>query len=381
MRVAHIMKATRVSGAERHLLLLLPALRERGVDARLVLLVEPDTPMDEMLREARDSGIPTQRILINRDMDLALIVRLRRALKAMRPDFAHTHLAHADVYGLLAARLAGVGAIISSRHNDDQFRRSALWRQAARLMWRGASGGIAISGAIKRFAVDIEGVPADKIRVVHYGMAAPVLGDDDLRAARRRLRHELELPGDAEIMGMVCRLVEQKGVAYALDAFVKVADSFPNARLVIAGDGPLSEALKARAVKQGIDRRVHWLGWRDDGPDLIAAFDVMLLPSLWEGFGLVLLEAMSRRVPVIASGVSAIPEIARHGETGLLTEPRDVDGLAAAMRRLLADPDLRQRMGQNGVKRLAQRFSIERMVDGTLEAYASFGKPGRGNRP
>ena len=127
--------------------------------------------------------------------------------------------------------------------------------------------------------------------------------------------------------------------------------------------------MQAASRELGIAERVHWLGWRADGADLIAAFDVLLLPSLWEGFGLVLLEAMSRRVPVIASRVSAIPEVVVDGETGILVDARDAPGLADAMSRLLDDRALRQHMGLLGAARLEARFSIERMVAGTLEVY------------
>ena len=127
--------------------------------------------------------------------------------------------------------------------------------------------------------------------------------------------------------------------------------------------------MQASSRELGIAERVHWLGWREDGADLIAAFDVLLLPSLWEGFGLVLLEAMSRRVPVIASRVSAIPEVVVDGETGILVDARDAPGLADAMSRLLDDRALRQHMGLLGAARLEARFSIERMVAGTLEVY------------
>ena len=114
---------------------------------------------------------------------------------------------------------------------------------------------------------------------------------------------------------------------------------------------------------------MHWLGWRADAADLMAAFDVILVPSLSEGFGLVLLEAMSRRVPVIASRVGAIPEVALDGETGILFEPRDVAALTNAILRLLSDRSLRKYMGLLGAATLEERFSIQRMVDGTIAVY------------
>ena len=373
MRVAHIIKVTRISGAERHLLVLLSALRSRDVDAHLLILVENDKPMDDMVSEAQDRGIPIRRLTIHRDYDLSLLFKIRRALREIKPDIVHTHLIHADVYGLLAAKLAGIRSVISSRHNDDQFRFHPMWRRISPMIWRMTDGGIAISAAIKHFMLEVEDAPRHKISIVNYGLEHEWIPDEDLRAARDSLCVELHLESDALLLGMVCRIVEQKGIPYALQAFQRVSDCFPAANLVIAGDGDLRPQLEALAQELGIDAKVHWLGWRGDAVDLIAAFDVLLLPSLWEGFGLVLLEAMSRRVPVIASRVSAIPEVVVHGETGILVEAREVDELATAMTRLLEDRALRQHMGLLGAARLEEHFSVDRMVSGTVAAYEKYG--------
>jgi len=369
MRVAHLIKVTRISGAERHLLVLLSALRQHDVDAHLLILVEADKPMADMVSAAKERGIPLRRLTIHRDYDLTLIFKIRRALREIKPDIVHTHLIHADLYGLFAAKLAGVGAVISSRHNDDQFRFHPIWQRISPMMWRLTNGGIAISAAIKDFMIEVEDAPGEKIAVVHYGLEHKWVADEELRAARQNLSVELRLDSDALLLGMVCRIVEQKGVPYALRALQQIRDRFPTANLIIAGDGDLRPQLEALARELGIDANVHWLGWRGDAARLIGAFDVLLMPSLWEGFGLVLLEAMSRRVPVIANRVSAIPEIVVHGETGLLVAARDVDALAAAMTRLLEDHALRQHMGLLGAARLEDRFSVDRMVSGTVAVY------------
>ncbi|MCY3867220.1 MAG: glycosyltransferase family 4 protein [Chloroflexi bacterium] len=369
MRIAHIIKVTRISGAERHLLFLLDGLRKRSVDARLVILVERDRPMDEMVAAAAERNIPILRLPIGRDYDLPLLWRLRRALRQIKPDIVHTHLIHADLFGCFAAKLAGVPAIVSSRHLDDAFRYRARWRRIHRRLWRIFDAGIAISAAMKQFALEIEEAPADKITVVRYGMEYRWLSDEDISSARQRLRAELKLGADAQLLGMACRLVEQKGIPYALEALRRIRSDFPRAHLAIAGDGEKADELRRLASMLGIADRVHWLGWRADAADLMAAFDVFLLPSLREGFGLVLLEAMSRRVPIVASRVGAIPEIVIDGETGILVEPRNVDQLAKAMTRLLKDRALRKYMGLLGAARLEERFSVEGMVDGTIAVY------------
>lgn len=372
MRVAHIIKVTRISGAERHLLVLLKGLRDKGVDARLVILVEPHNPMDDMLSEAEAVAIPITRITIYRHYDVTLIWRLGKVLRDLRPDIVHTHLIHADLFGLITSKLVRIPKIIASRHNDDHFRYHPMLRRISQVMWWLTDGGIAISNAIRDFTMLIEGASSNKVEVVHYGLPYCWIEDEDIQHARQQIRAELNLGDDTIILGMVCRLVEQKGIGYALQAFQQIHKQFPDIHLIIAGEGELAELLQSKARLLGISGNVHWLGWRNDALTVIASMDIFLMPSLWEGFGLVLLEAMSRRIPIIASHVSAIPEVVDHQQTGILIAPQDVDALAKAITNLLQDRPLSKHMGLLGEDRLEQHFSVEKMVAGTLAVYHRF---------
>jgi glycosyltransferase involved in cell wall biosynthesis len=365
MRVVHILKVILAAGTERHLLLLLPALQQRGVDVHLIVLAERARPMDDYLSAAHAAGIPTERLFMRRHADLTLLPRLIGRLHALRPDVVHTHLFHADLYGIPAARLAGVSTVITGRHNDDAFRRHPLARAVNRGLWALSSGGIAISDAIRAFVIDVEGAPPHKVTRVHYGLDFAEPPAD----ARDALRAELHLPDDALLVGAVSRLIEQKGLPYALDAFAVVMDEFPHAVLLIVGDGDQRGALESQADALGLGDRVRFLGWRADIHPIMAALDVFIMPSLWEGFGLALLEAMAHGLPVIASNISALPEIVVDGETGLLVPPRDVGGLAAALRHLLADDALRAQMGVAGRARVRTAFSVDQMADATMQVY------------
>ncbi len=369
MRVVHLIKATRISGAERHLLILLTALRRLNVDAHLLLLVEPDNLMDELIAEATQRSIPVQRVVIHGDADPGVVGRLRESLRSLRPDILHTHLIHADVYGFVAGKLARVPRIVTSRHNDDPFRRRLPIRVTHRAIWQGVHAGIAISDAIRRFLLDVEGAPEKKLHIVRYGLEFKRIPPEDIDAARGQLRSELDIPEDTFLFGMACRLVAQKGVSDALQAFAIIAQEEAESHLVIAGDGELKAQLVEEAQNLGIAERVHFLGWRADVQQVLAALDVFLMPSLWEGFGLVLIEAMSKRIPVIGTRVSAIPEIVQDGESGLLVAPQDRAALAGAMLALLQDRALRRYMGLLGEDRVESYFSAERMAQETLEIY------------
>lgn len=366
MRAAHIIKAVRVAGAERHVLTLLAGLRDRQIEPRLLLLVEPNTPMDDYAALLEARALPVERIPIHSDFDVTVIRRLAAVLRTFQPDVTHTHLLHADLFGVPAARLAGVPVVVSSRHNDDAFRYRLPIQLINRALWRGVDAAVTISDALTRFTIAVEGAPPDKVRRIYYGLdtSIPPL---DRAAARNTLLAELGLPPDMVLVGLVCRLVEQKGVTYAVEAFRQVAADFPEAVLLITGDGPLRDSLQAQARPLG--DRVRFLGWRPDTAALFAALDIFLAPSLWEGFGLVLLEAMAQQTPIIGSTVSAIPEVIADGETGLLVPPRDAAALANALRTLLADGPLRLHLGLLGRDRLETYFDAGRMADETAALY------------
>jgi glycosyltransferase involved in cell wall biosynthesis len=368
MRVAHVIKVVRIAGAEQHLLTLLDGLRARQIDTQLILLVEPSNPMEAYVQAASTRGIPVTPVVINSHFDLTLHQRLWKLFKSLKPDIVHTHLLHGDIFGIPAARAAKVPVIITSRHNDNAFRRRSPFRQINQKLWQRVDAGITISKALAQFCVEVEGAPADKLHTIYYGLD-PNRWLVDEKGARVVLRRELGMGRHDPLIGIACRLIEQKGVTYGLKAFDRIASDFPTAHLVIAGEGPLRATLQNIAHWQPAADRIHFVGWRSDVPFLLAALDILLVPSLWEGFGLVMLEAMAQSVPIIASEVSAIPEIVNHAETGLLVPPRDADALAEALRLLLGDKALRRYLGLMGQDRLETHFTAERMIGETVALY------------
>lgn len=370
MKIVHIAKMTGVAGTENHLLALLPGLHERGLDVRLIILAEPERPMDAYVKQMNAAGVPAEGVPIHRDVEYGLIERLAARLRAERPDAVHTHLIHADWHGVVAARRAGVRRIFWSGHNDDPFRRRPAIRLIQIYLWRRITAGIAISEAVRQFMIRVEFAPPRKVVTVPYGLDPAQL--PPAQANRISYRAALGIPENATVIGSVGRLIEQKGLSYALAAFAQAHEQFPDAHYVLIGDGPLREDLEARIEGLGLRGRAHLAGWRNNAAGLMPAFDIFLMPSVWEGFGLVVLEAMAARLPVIASNVSALPEIVVEGETGVLAPPGDVGELSAALCALLADETLRRTMGEAGRARLESDFSLSRMIDATLGVYRRF---------
>ncbi len=365
MRAAHLSKVKGIAGSERHLLTLLPGLNALGVETTMIVIEEPDSPADDFCAAMSSRGVAVERVPVRSNLDPGLTARLTRALRAAAPDIAHTHLIHADLYGLPAARRAGVPGAVSSRHNDNPFRRRPLIRFANRRVMRRADRVIAISGALADFVRRVEGIPAEKVITVRYGLD-PVDYPPGARAAARALFDGRE--GKA-VIGFFGRLIEQKGIDTLLAAFAEVQRAHPGVRLAIVGDGDRRAALEAQAAALRLSDAVTFAGWVPDAPCLMPGCEVVVMPSRWEGFGLVALEAMSAARPLVASRVSALPEIVADGETGLLVPPDEPAALADALNNLLADPARADAMGRAGRARLAERFSVDRMIRETLAVY------------
>ena len=357
MKVMHVHRLRGVGGSERHLLTLLPALRERRIDAGFVGLDDGDP--DPFYEQLDELGVPYVRLRAPRDLDPGLALRLRKVLRRAQPDIVHTHLVHADVYGSVTA---GQAAIVSTKHNDDPFRLGSF-RYVERLCSRRASRIICITEALARFNIERVGLPAEKVWVVHYGL-------DDLPAAWGPPGGPT-LPRGARVLLAVSRLEQQKGLDVAIEALAGVRERHPDAVLVNLGTGSQETALNDLAAACGVADAVYLAGRVGDVADWLRRSEILVHPARWEGFGLALLEAMLAHLPIVASAVSAIPEIVVDGTTGLLVPPDDVGRLTEALCFLLDNPSTALAYGEAGLERARTAFSVAAMADRTIEVYRS----------
>ncbi len=327
-----------IGGSERHLLTLLPALAERGIEPVFVGLDDPAwNPAD--FYEALT--VPAVRIPAPRDVDPLLLTRLVRGIRA---DVVHTHLVHADLYGGLAAKLRGT-TLVSTKHNDDPFRTGAF-RFVERGLAHVADRIVTISDSLHRFTVERVGVPATKVETIHYGL-------DDPPAAWGTNPPD-DVPIGARVVLSTSRLTQQKGIDVAVKALSFLPDDVV---LVVLGEGPQRSLLEAP--------RVYLPGRVPDVAAWLRRASVYVQPSRWEGFGLGVLEAMVCGLPVVATNVSSLPELVADGTTGILIPPDDPSALADAIGRALAEPGL----GAAGLERARHEFSVARMADRTAALY------------
>lgn len=353
--VLHLQKVAGISGSEAHLLSLLPRLRERGWDVRMLMLHEHEPGAWDFARALETRGVPLDAIPLRADVDPIAFVRLVAYLVRTRPAILHTHLVHADAYGLLAGALAGVPVRFSTKHGFNEFREAPYFGLADRAVASLAHVHIAISRGLARYLEEVEGFDGESFEIVHYGIDPDGQPPPYEGAARRLL--------------CVGRLIPIKGHIVLLRAFAEAKRQLPDLELDIAGRGPLEPALKALASALGIGEAVRFLGHVSPIQTAIERAQVVVVPSMGEGFGMVALEAMERARPVIAAAIGGLGELVRHGETGLLVPPGEAEPLREAIVRLAGDRELATRMGEAGRRRALDRFLQQFCTDRTELLY------------
>jgi glycosyltransferase involved in cell wall biosynthesis len=297
-------------------------------------------------------------------------VRLGWLLRRTEFDLVHAHLPPAELYVRLA--LLGINRktvpLLITKHNDERFCDAPGKEVLGRWVARRADRLITISDAVKRYMCGPGlGVEERKLHTIHYGIDAARF-DHLPRAQAASLRSHWGIADNELAIGFVGRLVLQKDIGTLIRGFALFAARFFHAKLVIVGSGPRAEEVRHSAAELGISDRVVWAGFRYDIATVMSAFDIFALTSIYEGLGLVLLEAMASALPVVATRAGAIPEVVADGETGVLVAPGRPNELAAAFHDL-SDNRRRAQFGAAGRARVMREFTLEKMYRETDALY------------
>jgi len=305
---------------------------------------------------------------LNRRNDIQAIFELLKLIRQNNIDIVHTYLySRTSFYGHIAALMARTPVIIAAEMGSPS-KKSLKKRISDRLLARFTDQIIALSEATRSSAAKELGVGLNKITVIYPGVD---IGKFTIRETKREVRNALNLPHDVPIIGIVARLDPVKGHEYLLDAMLRVWNFIASAKLMIVGAGPLEESLRSRVERLGLSKQVMFMGMRRDIPQLLKAMDIFVLPSLQEGFGMALLEAMVMGLPVIATNVGGIPEVVDDGKTGILVPPRDPDALSEMILVLLKDEKQRHRMGMLGKEKALSQFTAQHSVAQLQALYES----------
>ena len=365
IRVLQLITSLERGGAENHLLALLTHADRQAFQLETAVLCGEG----ELVPVFREAGIPVHLLRSRTRFDPLALRRLVKLLRDGNFDILHSHLFRADIYaGLAVAQLGDRRPlVVSTRHNDDRFFLNPFVGVIHYMVSAQQDLIIAISDHIARFTVARGVRDPGRVRRVYHGLEPPVTRA--LEREGQRIRAELGVGADDFLVGNVGRLALQKGQRHLIAAMPLLLQRAPRAHAVIAGGGDLEDYLRDLAEEAGVAERVHVLGPRKDVPALMHAIDVFAMPSIWEGFGLVLLEAMAAGRPIVASRVATIPEVVVDSETGLLVPAGDPQALADALAELADQPARAHQLGEAGRERLRRQFSIDKMVGDTELLY------------
>jgi glycosyltransferase involved in cell wall biosynthesis len=362
--VVHFLESAEFGGNEQVLLQILAGLDRRRWHP--VLFHHPAPGLKPLLEGAQKLDVklrPVPRLQGWRG--LVRMPQFFRELRGERPSVFHAHLnwPMACKFGLIAAALARIPAVVATEQLfvEYPFPLRALVYVLQQVIARGVDRYIAVSHHVARRLRQTFSLSAPKVCVIHNSVFLAPFG----RLPNAELRAQLTRATERPIVLTLARLDKQKGHCYLLEAAARV----PEAMFVLAGDGPERPALEAQARALGLSNRVIFLGYRDDVCDLLASCDVFVLPSLFEGLPLSVLEAMAAGKPVVATAIGGTDEAVVDGVTGLLVPPADSAALANAIRMVLSDPVLSQRLGAAGRARAHEQFSAEAMVRRISEIY------------
>lgn len=333
--------------------------------ARVIVVCKPESKLAE---RALGAGIEVRTHPMRSNRDLSAIGFVMRLIKQASVDVVNTHSGDDSFLCAIAGRLSSIRpVIVRTRHLMLPITSKTTYSLFPHKV-------VAVSESVRQYLVKEKGIPGDRVVTVPTGVDLERFDPD---STPDLLREELGAGPKTLIVGTVAILRRKKGHHVLLDAIPDIVREVPDVMFVFAGDGPQRENIEARIKELGVERHVRLLGLRKDIPTVLKGLDLFVLPTLQEALGTSILEASAMRKAVVSTRVGGVPEAVREGETGLLVEPEDKDGLAGAVSRLLKDSTLRASMGENGRAMVEKEYSTVRMVERMLNVYTDLlGKRG-----
>jgi glycosyltransferase involved in cell wall biosynthesis len=376
MRVLMVIDSLRLGGAERVLATLSATAPAAGFRFEVAVLSAPGSHRSVMEPVLADAGVPIHYLSIGRLTDPRALPRLAGAIRASGCEVVHAHLEDSATLVPPAARIVGRRTVCSFHHVVVPLARREEVKERLAVAVANRSGGVVFvsRSSLESFALAYGG-PRANWSVVENGVDL-----DRFTPEPATMPAELAVPAGAPVVTLVAALRRRKGHAVALAAWPAVLDSFPDAHLLMVGDGSEQEALRARAQGLGVGHRVIFAGTRTDVAQLIRASTLVVLPSEHEALPTTLIEAAACGRPVVATDVDGVPEVVMDGETGLLVAPGDEFALAQAVTALLGDEPRRLRMGARARALAQERFDARRWAERLYEIYERVARAGRAGR-
>ena len=348
LTVLHVITPRHYSGAERAMTYLAEALTARG--HRIVVACKYN---ELMLRELESRGVEGHVLPIRGKANLLAPFVIANFARSIGADIIHTHLSTASLWGTLGARIAGIPCVshVQSLNHKHWYLFADRW--------------MTCSNGVKRHLI-AQGLSSERIQVVYNGLDHSLF---PWPSDGRQVRSQLNLAPQQPVIGAVAHLSPHKGQVYLLQAMASLVQHRPDLCCLLVGQGKDEQRLRDMIMGLGLADNVRLLGYQHDGAELMRAMDVVVLPSLREGLGIVLIEAGLLGKPTVATDIEGVNEVVVNGQTGLLGPPADVPALTMAIDSLLTDRDRAREMGSRARLRMEQMFSLEAMADGVETVY------------
>ena len=370
INLLHIVNGFAIGGGELKLLELVKNLVEKRADKYTVTVCSVGQG-GTLQPEFERLGIKVFVIEKKHKFDISQVFKVCRIIKQEQIDLVQTTLFYADVIGALAAKLTGVDAVISwatVSHPPDSHETRLRHKLSYQLCMRFVKRIVAVSEGVKKYLIEDRKIASKKIVIIHYGIDLSLFKSRNGFLDKRK-RSELGLPDHKIVIGTVARLEIQKGHRYLIAAAPESINKFSNVVFVFAGDGTLRQELETQVNALGLQENFRFLGFRKDVKELLFAFDVFVLPSLFEGLPNVILEAMASGRPIVATAVDGTPELIEHNETGLLVPPKSPHALQEQILKLLENEEKGSKLGRQAKEMAKQKFSFDQQFRKFEEVY------------
>ena len=324
------------------------------------------------LKGTKLANIPFLLRRINPFFDLLAFFSLYILLIKENPTIVHSHTSKAGLLGRLAAKLAGVPIIVHTPHGHVFFGyfgpfKTKIFILLEKLASRITDKIVTLSNREKEDYISFKIAEEDRLSVICSGIELNKF-KESLLSEKQNLKKELGIPENSLIVGTAGRLVPVKGPEFLIKAAKYIISKYPDTYFIFTGDGPLENGLKRKALEMGISDNIIFLGLRDDVAKIISIYDIFVLPSLNEGMGRVLAEAMALGKPIVASNIGGIPDLVIHGKNGFLVPPKNPKELAKYIQVLIEDKGKREKMGLKG-KEMSLNFGAESMIEKIASLY------------
>lgn len=370
-RIFFVIDNLRFGGGERVFSQLINGLSLGDYEVHLASHSNPD-----LYQTVKQATPQTYTVDFKYRININTILKLVRVIRQNSIDVVHGQGARAEFHARIATKFAGNAKYVSTTAMpvegfDVGPLKKYIYRLFDRLTERFVDKFIVVSDELKALMIGKRGISSEKVVRIYNGIELDQYSPETNKHARRRIREELGLIGDSVLIGAIGRLVWQKGFKYLINAMPEILKFHPDSKILIVGEGPLREKLGAVSRELRVSNKIIFAGFRTDVKEILSAIDIVVIPSLLEGFPMITLEAMAMAKPIVATKIDGIKEQIEDGKTGIFVPPKDPLALSSAVAAIMQNYRLATNIGLHARKKVEDYFSVEKMVNETEKAYHS----------